>query len=116
MSCLARLVHASCSRVCEHHETRCSYQAHAWVLVTTILSAVHLAQGFVCGAPYVHTDMVATIVLVAIIIVVSRRDPPSTGMPALEHAANFLAKQAWEADREQVCAHAMAPDGVFVVF
>jgi hypothetical protein len=72
-------------------------------------------QGFVCRALYICINMVATIVLIAVIVVASCRDPPSAGMPALEHAANFLAKRAQEADGEWVCAHAMVPDGVFAV-
>lgn len=44
---------------------------------------------------------------------VSRVDPPGAGAPALEHAADFLAERAREADGERVRAHAVAPDGVF---
>ena len=40
---------------------------------------------------------------------------PGAGTPALEHTANFLTTQAWEANGERVCAHAVAPDGVFAV-
>jgi hypothetical protein len=46
------------------------HRAHMQVLVTTISSAVHLTQWFVCEVPYIHADTVAAIVLVVIIIVV----------------------------------------------
>ena len=95
-------------------------RAHARVLVTTtpISSAVHLAQGLVRRVPRVRAAAatvlaVAVAVAVAIIVVVSRGDPPGAPAPALEHAADFLAEGAREANGERVRAHAVAPDGVF---
>jgi hypothetical protein len=57
--------------------------------------------------------MVAAIILIAVVIIVSYRDPPSASTPALEHAANFLTEQAWKANGEWVCVHAVVLDGVF---
>jgi len=70
-----------------------------------------LMQGLVRRVPHVRTDTVAITAIVAIVLVV-RGDPAGARAAALEHAADFLAEGAREADGERVGAHASAPDGV----
>ncbi len=97
---------ASCSLVREHRERR-GCRAHARVLVEV---AIAIARGLVRRVPHVRAD----VVVIVVIVVVARGDPaaaPAAAAP--EHAAEFLAERAREADGERVRAHASAPDGVF---
>ena len=109
---LARPVRAGRSRIREHRETRRGCRAHARVLFAAGI-AIRLAQGLVRRVPHVRADAVAILVAVAIVVVASRGDPAGGRAAALEHAAEFLAERAREADGERVCAHASASDGVF---
>lgn len=105
---------ATRSIVREHRETRHGCRAHARVLVAVEIAIAR--RGLVRRVPHVRADTVVinfNVVVVAV-VVVARGDPAGAGSAAaLEHAAEFVAERAWEADGERVRANASAPDGVF---